>query len=256
MKHTSIFYALILAGLLGATASCSSSGGNATPPASIPAPVSGFASTSAVTSSLTASLGSIGGGGAALVKGQTADEEIDYACYSTDEYETITCNCPEGGSITSTLVFDDLGWTDCGDGTIDVVLTAAFVELYTDCAFEKCGEIITLNGLIGGPIEGSIDCDGNMDLTATVSTIDEEANSLTCSGITASPESADDVEVGFSATFTSVSDANGVIVEESFSGSFCTDPPGEPDGVIEFESEDELEASADPDGTCEAAETE
>ncbi|MBI2339754.1 MAG: hypothetical protein HYU99_05245 [Deltaproteobacteria bacterium] len=231
---------IFLAAILNA---CSSS---ATPSASIPAPVSGLASTSAVTSSLTSSLGSFTGG--ALVKAQTDDGDIDYSCAVSEDFSTVECDCPLGGYYAS--AYDDafaLG-EDCDDGTTSVVFSSVYAQAFYDCAVEKCGGTVTLDGLIGGIVEGSFECDGTIDITASLFTMDEEANELTCSGITATPEEGDAVHVGFNADFT----FDGV--DENFSGSFCTDPPGEPDGLIEFDSFDELETEADPDGTCEAAE--
>ncbi|MBI4411611.1 MAG: hypothetical protein HY541_03910, partial [Deltaproteobacteria bacterium] len=176
-------------------------------------------------------------------------DDIDYSCAVSEDFSTVECDCPEGGYYAAS--YDDVFsfGEDCTDGSTSVVFSTVYAQGFYDCAVEECGETVTLNGLIGGIVEGSFECEGTIDITASVFTMDEEANELTCSGITATPEGGDAVNVGFSADFT----FDGV--DETFSGTFCTDPPGETDGLIEFDSEEELEEAADPDGTCDAAET-
>lgn len=179
--------------------------------------------TSALTGSLSGFLGSVDGG--TLVKGLIFSEtDEEYVCELGQDEESLTCSCPNGGTITETF---ESTFSETEDSfTFDSDFTITF----DDCSSTSCDEEITLNGEVEGSISGEFDSlTGEGNITVVYGT--ESA----CSGLT-----SNDSDVGFDITITSDGST-----EELF-GTFCVDEES-----ISFDSLEELEAAVDPENICE-----
>ncbi len=227
--------AVTLIGLLTLVTQCSGSADNGSENNTASGEVAASnTATQAVTDGMTTAIGSViaGGGAPALVKA-TLDEDSDesYSCSYHDEDNSVTCDCPRGGSVT--YGFEEaFEFSEEGDYSFDHTYRASFDE----CVIESCGSEHTLNGEVTGNVSGSYSEDGSISIEVSHQTAAE------CSGM-----SVDDLNIGFDMNMS----YDGT--DEEVFGTICFDPPGD---VIEFNSLDELEEIVDPDLTCDAAEHE
>lgn len=170
--------------------------------------------------------------------GSSDGDDDSFGCTTNEDYTEWTCTCPGGGTLTSTFS-DSFTQGTCTVGDVagySITYDSTFADTYTDCIVESCGVTVVLNGTDSGTLTGSYnECDGTDTFDAAI--ITPEA----CGGLTVTANGMD-VQVGYNMTFSY--DGS----EESLSGSFCTNPPGE---MITFNSLEELYEAVDEGGLCE-----
>lgn len=157
-----------------------------------------------------------------LAKGGVRDE--DFSCSYEVSSESTICNCPLGGTMTTTFI---------DDGPIIIAEIVNFTNEadmeFDDCTISECGEEVSLTGSAHVSISGTLNPSILQGETTTVVETDDP-----CSGMTSG-----DQDYGFSMTLTS----SGISSHE-FSGTLCLTEP------VSFDSLDELHAAFDPEGTC------
>lgn len=165
----------------------------------------------------------------------------DFNCAQGDPGE-ILCDCPAGGTATSTLLDDSTLFTEegvcsLGDGIGSIAIDMQFVTSFEDCAIEVCGSTVSLNGDVGTAAEGEVACEANpvVLLTGTDAELDcEEGAALTVS--------VDEEEVK-DLIFLLEYDPYG----DGFGGDLCTD-----DGLLPFDNLGDLLAALGEDLSCPA----
>ncbi|MBI4126866.1 MAG: hypothetical protein HY465_05170 [Deltaproteobacteria bacterium] len=146
---------------------------------------------------------------------EQADEEIGWEYEEEDRRQV--GECPGGGTVT--ITFDD-----------EVVIAEVidfnhtFRADFSDCVVPACAGNKTINGSLLGSAQGSYDRDARSSSLEL-----RQYTEGQCSGL-----DVDGLAVGLDITIA----YDGA--EQSFSGSLCTDPPGLPDGLITFDSPEDL----------------
>lgn len=152
------------------------------------------------------------------------DSTQEFSCAYAVASDTVTCECPGGGSIVK--VFNE-GVETATEGQTS--FSHSVTESYADCVVASCGEDITLNGTLQTVVVG----DFNSMTESGQLTVTHQTEAA-CSGILAG-----ETPFGFNVTVSIEDQAR------TIAGSLCI---GEE--LLTFVSIDELRELVDPDNQC------
>lgn len=151
-------------------------------------------------------------------------QNSNFDCSYSISEKTLTCNCPEGGTMTRVLDSE----LSLGIGGLSFDHTHQ--TTYSDCKITACSEEVTLNGNVAGALSGTFQpIQNNGDLSIS------NATDASCSGMTSSS-----TDFGFDMDMTF--DGSDV----TFSGSFCMNSES-----ISFATLAILQSAVDPNSECE-----